>query len=302
MFVPDIKEIHVEPTTVCQAECSMCARTILKYNTDKSKNTELSLKDFKKLTVGIVDGLEKILFCGTLGDPTAAIELLPMIEWAQERNPNIVIGINTNGALRNAAWWRKCAELISKNPYSYIVFSIDGLEDTNHIYRKNVYWEHLMENANTFIQAGGVAQWDMLVFDHNKHQVEQAHNLAQQMGFRLFRSKVSTRFAAQPDTEVQPPNLQMPTIEPDQFSCMAMDTKSIYLSAAGMWYPCCFIHDEEVRLVDNTWGNALISEEDRHQSWDTLSQSIETTPMPVCTKSCGTTLRKGQWKTETFFS
>jgi hypothetical protein len=44
------------------------------------------------------------------------------------------------------------------------------LEDTNHLYRENVEWKKIMENARAFISAGGTAHWDMLIFDHNKHQ------------------------------------------------------------------------------------------------------------------------------------
>jgi len=302
MFVENIREIHVEPTTVCQAECSMCARTVLNYHTNKANNSELSLSRFKELTKDVVSNLEKILFCGTLGDPVSCKELLDIISWVQEVNPSIVIGINTNGAIRNKKWWTQLANLIKLNPLSYVVFSIDGLSDTNHVYRVNVSWAKLIENAQSFIAAGGVAQWDMLVFDHNKHQVDQARQLAKDMGFRAFRTKISNRFGTH-NTSLIPPDNQMPEIELEQFSCMAEDTGSVYLSAAGVWYPCCYIHDEHARYVDNSWGHVLNSVEERAQGWHNLARTIiSKTPLPVCSKSCGTTLRKGQWKTEIFFS
>lgn len=300
-FVENIKEIHVEPTTVCQAECSMCARTVLGYHRNSSQNKELTLEKFKELTADLIEHLEKILFCGTLGDPVACVELLDIIDWAQEINPNITIGINTNGAIRNTQWWSDLAKRLQKNIYSYVVFSIDGLEDTNHIYRKKVNWKKLIDNITSFIDAGGVAQWDMLVFDHNKHQVESAKQTAKTMGFRAFRTKVSNRFDFH-DTEHLPPDNQMPIVDQEPFSCMAEDTKSVYLSAAGVWYPCCYIHDEHARYLDNTWGNVLSSIENRNHEWRNLKETIENNPLPVCNKSCGTTLRKGQWKTEIFFS
>jgi len=301
MFVENIREIHVEPTTVCQAECSMCARTVLGYHRDKSKNSELTLQTFQNLTHHLIENLEKILFCGTLGDPASCTDLLKIIDWVQSINSNIVIGINTNGAIRNSTWWKQLANKIKQNPYSYVVFSIDGLEDTNHIYRKKVVWNKLIENAQAYISAGGVAQWDMLVFDHNKHQVEEAKQLACNMGFRAFRTKVSNRFELH-NTDLLPPDQVMPIIEEEPFSCMAENTNSVYLSAAGVWYPCCYIHDEHARYIDNTWGNVLTSIEDREQQWQELDLSIRTDPLPVCKKSCGSSLRKGQWKTEVFFS
>lgn len=301
MFVENIREIHVEPTTVCQAECSMCARTVLGYHRDKSKNSELTLNSFKNLTRHLIGNLEKILFCGTLGDPASCIELLEIIDWVQSINSNIVIGVNTNGAIRNIDWWKQLAHKTNKSPYSYVVFSIDGLEDTNHIYRKQVVWKKLIENAQAYINAGGVAQWDMLVFDHNKHQIDAAKSLAHDMGFRVFRTKVSNRFNSH-DTDLLPPDCIMPVVDKEPFECMAENTNSVYLSASGIWYPCCYIHDEQVRYLDNTWGNTLQSIEDRKNHWQDLKTSIENNPLPVCKKSCGTTLRKGQWKTEEFFS
>lgn len=301
MFVKDIQEIHVEPTTVCQAECSMCARTVLGYQNNKSMNSELTLDAFKQLTKDLIPNLKKILFCGVLGDPAACNQLLEIIKWTQEVNPNIVIGINTNGAIRNTSWWKQLAECTNKNPLSYVVFSIDGLEDTNHIYRVNVNWKKLIDNVQAYINAGGVAQWDMLVFDHNKHQVETAKQLAKTLGFRAFRTKVSNRFDFH-DTDHLPPDNQMPVVESAPFSCIAEDTKSVYLSAAGVWYPCCFIHDGHARYNDTAWGNVLESIHDRNPDWDNLEKSIKSNPVAVCKKNCGTTLRKGQWKTEVFFS
>ena len=51
-----------------------------------------------------------------------------------------------------------------------------------------------MENASAFIKAGGRARWDYIVFAHNEHQVEQAENLANSMGFERFQYKKSARF------------------------------------------------------------------------------------------------------------
>ena len=63
-------------------------------------------------------------------------------------------------------------------------FSIDGLKNTNELYRRKLEWEKLMRNASAFIEAGGVAYWDMLVFKHNEHQIEEVRQLAKNMGFK----------------------------------------------------------------------------------------------------------------------
>ena len=157
-FVKNIRELHIEPTSVCQAECPMCPRTMLGYHNDNLLNSELTLDDFKRYIDPYLESLDKILFCGVLGEPVAAHDLLAMIKHALDVNPEITIGINTNGGLRSTSWWQDLANMIKSNIKSYVVFSIDGLEDTNHIYRKRVSWQKLMENAKAYIDAGGNAQ------------------------------------------------------------------------------------------------------------------------------------------------
>ena len=46
----------------------------------------------------------------------------------------------------------------------------------------------------SFINAGGRARWDFLVFEHNQHQVEQAEAFANELGFERFIAKKTDRF------------------------------------------------------------------------------------------------------------
>ena len=58
------------------------------------------------------------------------------------------------------------------NKNAMMLFSTDGLEDTNEIYRKKVKWDKLMENVEAYIGAGGMATWKWLTFKHNEHAAE----------------------------------------------------------------------------------------------------------------------------------
>ena len=114
--------------------------------------------------------------------------------------------------------------------------------------------------------------------------------LAKSMGFRLFRTKVSSRFKENDD--LRPPTGGKPEVTAKIFSCMAEDTRSIYLSAAGLWYPCCFIHQHDV-LGGKEWGEPIKDSESRHQSWGGLLKSQDR-PY-ICNRSCATTHNIGQW-------
>jgi sulfatase maturation enzyme AslB (radical SAM superfamily) len=116
-----------------------------------------------------------------------------MYKWFRQLNPTVTLGMNTNGAIQNTFWWHEIGRLFNQ-PRDYVVFSIDGLEDTNSVYRKGVNWTKLMQNSQAFIEAGGLAHWDMLIYQHNEHQVDEARQLSSQLGFKEFRVKYTARF------------------------------------------------------------------------------------------------------------
>jgi MoaA/NifB/PqqE/SkfB family radical SAM enzyme len=91
--------------------------------------------------------------------------------------------------MRKPQWWKKFGEILKSNSQNWVTFSIDGLEDTNHIYRRNVVWNKLIENVQEYISSGAYAVWDFLIFKHNEHQIDQAKDLAKTLGFKEFVPK-----------------------------------------------------------------------------------------------------------------
>lgn len=294
-----MKIIHFENTSRCNAACPMCARNI----NGKGCTVELSDLSFSSFqtycTTNIID-LEKIFFCGGLGDPCADKNLLRKISWIKSIKPSVVVGINTNGSIRNPSWWQECAELLS-GIYDYVVFSIDGLADTNHIYRVGVQWQKIMDNAQAYINAGGSAHWDMLVFQHNAHQVEECKKLADTMGFTWFRSKETDRWDQFEFAHLKPANeynyIDYTTIE--SIECERNIEKSTYVDYKGNEFPCCHM------------GEMYYSETQKHSHSDmrefTPKQLMTEyqarldngNPFYVCKRSCGKTVNKrSQWKQE----
>jgi MoaA/NifB/PqqE/SkfB family radical SAM enzyme len=116
-------------------------------------------------------------------------ETADIYEYVGSHNPNCELGIHTNGGGRSKEFWQHLAKIGVR-----VCFSIDGLEDTNHLYRRNVEWSKVMDNADAFIKAGGKADWKWLIFKHNEHQVEEARTLADKMGFDQFVTSYSDRW------------------------------------------------------------------------------------------------------------
>jgi len=190
----EIRTVHLEITDKCNAACPMCARNINGgEDNPQLPGTELSIDDIKQIfRPEFIRQLDRMYMCGNYGDPIAARDTLETFQYFREHNAKINLSMHTNGSAKKPDWWRQLAYALGSK--GYVVFSIDGLEDTNHLYRQNTVWSKIMENAQAFIDAGGRARWDYIVFAHNEHQVEEAEALANKMGFERFQYKKSARF------------------------------------------------------------------------------------------------------------
>ena len=272
----NVRVLHLEPTSRCNAACPQCSRFLDDGITiDPSLQlVDLPLETVQRvLSTEFVLQLKKMFMCGNYGDPAASIHTLQIYDWFREINPSIELGMNTNGSLKTASWWSELGTKIYKEK-DFCIFSIDGLQDTNHIYRRNVNWQRVMANVKSFIAAGGRAHWDMLIFRHNEHQVEQARQLAADMGFAEFRCKVSRRFGSIPVEYLQPPVKYQPdfhsTDDITEISCSAYNERSVYMDYKGNILPCCWI-GSSVNKATPAW------------PWP-FKPDVS---VPVCKRTCG---------------
>jgi MoaA/NifB/PqqE/SkfB family radical SAM enzyme len=222
--------------------------------------------------------------CGNYGDPAAGTYTLDIYKYFRQLNPNIVLGMNSNGAIQNTNWWTTLGQLFNQER-DYCVFSIDGLADTNHIYRKNVVWTKLMENAKAFIDAGGSAHWDMLVYKHNEHQVDACEQLARELGFTWFRAKVSKR-PFEYGLEA-PINWQLPLVTQGNIDCLALKEQSLYIDAQGRVSPCCWLGATQVNFIKDI--------KEVSATWNTKSNAI---CLATCSVDNIKTVFENQWQRE----
>ncbi len=191
--IDDIKSIQIDHTSRCNCMCPQCARVSEGIVNPRMPIDELTVEDYKVIFPStIIKQVELITQCGNYGDIVASNTILDCLEWLRENGSTAHINIMTNGSARNMDWWKRLASIIDLN--GRVIFGIDGLEDTNHLYRVNASWNKIMENASTYIANNGRARWDYLIFDHNQHQVEEAEKLAREIGFESFYVKNTSRF------------------------------------------------------------------------------------------------------------
>ena len=263
----DIKSIHLEVTSKCQARCPMCPRRLqggpLMPWIDLK---EISLQQFKKwFPIDFIKQLNKLNMCGNLGDPIIAKDTILIFEYLRENNSSIYLQMQTNGSARNEKFWKKLA-----NYNVTVVFGIDGLADTHSKYRINTDFDKIIKNAKAFINAGGNARWDMLVFDHNKHQTEDCEKYAFELGFTEFQKKNSSRFKDNKfnvlNDEGRTIDILYPTEKSKSFlgkiedarkntapiiSCKAKSNSELYIAANGNVSPCCWLDTEWLPPVSN---------------------------------------------------
>ena len=275
-----VKQVHFEPTQLCQASCPMCDRN--KNGGDENQylsNASITFKQFKQIfSSQFVQQLDTFYMCGNHGDPILNTEVLDMFQWLRSTNPKLNISMTTNGGAQHPSWWEELGKI--KN--MIVNFSIDGLEDTNHLYRQGVSWKRVEENMDAFISAGGYAKWTFLVFNYNEHQVEEAEIFSKLIGVKDFIVKKSGRYVNTHSLEKKNSHqainrrgeetalLSQPTnpkyqnkavnkdydiivkdygsmdnfIELAESNPKCVEKKEIYVSAEGHVFPCCWLNGQ----------------------------------------------------------
>lgn len=260
----ELLAVHFEISSRCQAKCPMCARNhhggLPNPLLDES---DIDLALYKHIMVPeLLHRLQEISMCGNFGDPIMNNDLIDMIKYTVEHNPNILIQIHSNAGARTEKWW---VELASVLPANHVLhFGIDGLEDTHSRYRIGTDFNKIIKNAKAFINAGGKARWNFITFKHNEHQLETARQLAKDLGFESFHEKQTSRFIGTHEFEVydkkgntiytlEEPSerkiifIDKKTVENYQaivdaavIDCEVERFKSVFVDAKGCLWPCCF--------------------------------------------------------------
>ena len=271
----DIRTIHLEVTQNCQAACPMCDRNMNGKGINPHINLdELSLEDCKDIfSPRFIKQLNTMYMCGNLGDPIVAKDTLEIFDYFRSHNNNIWLSMNTNAGARDEKWWKELAKIFARN--GAVIFSVDGLRSTNHIYRQGVVWDKVERSMDAFCSAGGRARWDFLIFEHNQHQVEEARAISEAKGFEKFIAKKTGRFInanseskqshqavnrkgketatlKKPDEKYQNNAIKKQDVIVKKYGsmdayydaapivCKVTKDSSLYITAEGLALPCCW--------------------------------------------------------------
>lgn len=242
--MPDVTW-HIEPTSKCTLACPLCDRTWFFEKFKKRENHDIDTTALLNFFAG---ESQKITMCGNNGDPIYHPDFIRLCGGLKEQGSNLYIV--TNGSHKKSNWWHELGSLLDNN--DKVTFSIDGLEDTNKIYRKNSDWQSIMEAAKVLKSYDCVLEWKYIVFKHNQHQIELARSMSADMGFNYFRLEKSDRWwqtEMMPDEEYvdQSYHTQKKTLVDEHAvntilpKCLKNNIKiNLYIDSNGNFYPCCW--------------------------------------------------------------
>ena len=285
--IDDIKYFEIELSNYCNAKCPACIR---EYSAPETLNNgNISLEQIKKIINQIPNPKNlQFYFGGTSGDPMMNPEIVEIFSYSSEHVK--AVSMDTNGSLRSTRVWKQIGE-ISKKTGACVIFSIDGLEDTNHIYRINTNWKLIMRNIKTYIDAGGHCDWKFLIFEHNQHQVEEAKQLAKQIGVTNFTTELSTRtggnvkLVSVPKNKTRNFNLQ--NNNSTCIHCRSINIGYMYISSKLELFPCCYFHSPEEKsdAVKCDLNYMPLLDAINHTKYTSLANAWQSTQCPLTCKT-----------------
>jgi MoaA/NifB/PqqE/SkfB family radical SAM enzyme len=288
--------LELELSSKCNAACPQCPREDSSIKQILEKETsEITLQNIKDwFPLEFLANLNLISFKGTFSEPVIARDFFPIVEYLVA-NTNAYIEIHTNGSLRKTEFWADLGKLL--NNRGSIMFGIDGLEDTHSIYRVNTNYNNIINNAKEFINNGGEAKWQFIIFKHNEHQVESAKQIATDLGFSNFLLISSPRFESSTSFDINKKgdviersnNYISPTWAESKnnfrktktVNCVSDNIGWLLVDWSGEVFPCCMSQIwkrgiKNMRIDSKIWYKKIVKEENStNLNYYTLEKIIE---------------------------
>jgi len=290
-----LQNIHLEITNKCNSRCPGCART-LDGDTHpllKPHMMQWSLNDFQKFFDPKFIDNKLFTFGGVVDEPFMNTHIMDIVDYILKCNGYIEIftntGANTKEVFETFGKWSKQTGRLD------VKFSVDGLEDTNHLYRVNVDWHKVIENMTAYATQGGKCEWQYLVFEHNEKDIDDAKNIADSLGVpfvlrqnvrniapwtAVAKKKIDGKIVEETFTVNPTKNKSLEHPDTDKVAnwkenfeiseqdkaksirCKMFHEKEIFVDWSGRVFPCCwfasdyfFDADHHLKEVDIEYGD-----------------------------------------------
>ena len=288
-----VEWIDVELTSFCNIACPGCLRQEKKKQVSHILNKDmLSFSDLKRwIRKEDFNNLKLLNFCGSVDEPTTHPEILDIVEHFLEF---VEVNIASNGSTKTKDFWKQLGEYGGS-----VFFGIDGTDQESlEKYRIGSNFKKVQENYRAFIKAGGNATWQFIVFEHNKHLLEEAKKISEEEGFSNFRTIFSHRKGSG--------EVKKKVIEEQEVFCKYGNQKRIFINHTGALIPCCFLNSEALELhstgnvkskfgkkymelgkvLSNNLKYNTVSEVLDGELFEYIVDSWETDPVEKCWQTC----------------
>lgn len=205
--------IHIEISSNCNSRCLDCGRfvkgtdTINPYVEIGSKGN-ISISAIENIFDENISSVARYVnFTGTYGDFTLHPDALDIMQTISENisqhenkrttnslSKKLTLLAETNGGARDDKWWHTFGDYILKyfDKSSLIIFALDGTDNETHqLYRRGIDFDTVLRHAKIIIDKGIRTRWSFISFAHNEHQIEEAKQMANDLGFTQFRIRRS---------------------------------------------------------------------------------------------------------------
>ena len=237
--------LQIETTTRCTLRCPACSRTIFAERLKRPVPHHDVDPDlvYRFLDCDQGHAVKTLVLCGDYGD---SIYYPRLFEFLELFKPHKQISITTNGSYQTEQFWHELAGRLDSQ--DEMRFSIDGLEDTNHLYRVNSDWKSIMRGLDIMVAAGVQVVWDLNIFSFNYDRLAEIKQFAENRGARFVAKKTSRFLRA----DLEPPTQYIATDElyrpeysqNDQAIEIEPDCRNVTrntICSENYFWPCGFI-------------------------------------------------------------
>jgi MoaA/NifB/PqqE/SkfB family radical SAM enzyme len=310
------RDIHIELSSKCTLKCPRCPRTELK---PEQLNREISINEFKSsFTVKFLKHVNKIIFCGDVGDPIYAKDLLDIVAYIKV-NSSTRVTIVTNGSYKDTTWWTRLGNMLTAQ--DQVTFSVDGWDqESNEQYRVNSDFASIVLGAKTLRKHSTVhMKWSAIYFNFNQAHVGKIKDLAIETGFDSFETVKSSKFGyqyfsngvdrLQPNDYLvakthQYEKIQIPLTNVPSTTAVTNTNrhpwarclnykKELFINVDGLVFPCPWFNSEyqkndfvqkykdQLSIKTRTIDEIL-----NDPIWEEFVSGLDTMPLPICKMKC----------------
>lgn len=279
-----LKKIQIEVVNLCNFRCPLCPTTIKDHVIRK----RMTFQEYQDVMTPILKDLEEITFFGTKGEPLLNNELEDMIEFSRLQNPQLQMGISTNGSLLTP----ERSERLMRAGLDKLVVGIDGItQESFGDYRVGGNLEDILSHLKFACELKSkhnfktLIVWQFIPMKKNEDQIRELEQLAFDLGVDVVSVKLSRSVAESERFRTLSAQYIPEVINQDHFVCPS-GTDKLYIDPNGDVFPCCFGEGHELMKIGNAFQTPLLDMWQGH-FLQRLRQSFEQQkPWDFCEREC----------------